>query len=167
MSVELSDAEIRHLIKEPKELPLDFRQKLGRWTKRFRHRKSSIKFDGAEKGRFTIFLRENIMNPFDFSAVLGYRLKQSTRVFRLRRYNGTGHRHTNRIEDQSFRGFHIHEATERYQALGAREDSFAVETDRFNTLDSAIDCLLRDCCCRQPDDPDQPNLFSGEPDATS
>lgn len=167
MSVELSDAEIQRLLAESKVLPLDYRQRLGRWITRFKHRKAKIRLTGVDKGQYTIMLRENLINPFDFSAILGYRLPQTTRIFRLRRYNGTGHRHTNRIESETFRGFHIHQATERYQELGAREDSFAEQTKRFNTLDGAINCLLRDCSCSLPENPDQPKLFSGESRDTS
>jgi len=36
-------------------------------------------------------------------------------------------------------------ATERYQELGAKEDSYAEPTDRFTDLGGAIDCLLADC----------------------
>ncbi len=41
-------------------------------------------------------------------------------------------------------GFHIHQATERYQARGMREDSFAVGTDRYDDLRGALFCLAED-----------------------
>ncbi|MCY4661719.1 MAG: hypothetical protein OXF93_18215 [Acidobacteria bacterium] len=69
---------------------------------------------------------------------------QSTQVFRLRRYNGRSHQHTNQIEDEVFYDFHIHFATERYQELGAREDAYALPTDRYTTLRGALDCLFED-----------------------
>jgi hypothetical protein len=69
----------------------------------------------------------------------------STKVFRLRRYNGKSHEHTNPIEKQTFYDFHIHTATERYQDLGAREDSFAEPTHRFSSIEEAVDCFLDDC----------------------
>lgn len=67
-------------------------------------------------------------------------------VFRLRRYNGKSHVHTNTLESQTVKGFHIHYATERYQRYsGAKEEGFAIATDRYQSLDSAIDCMLADC----------------------
>lgn len=65
-------------------------------------------------------------------------------LFRLRRYNGP-HEHTNSIEGTTLNDFHFHTATERYQKLGAKEDSFAEVTSRHWNLDSAIKCLLEDC----------------------
>lgn len=50
-------------------------------------------------------------------------------------------------------------ATERYQRIGWREDTFAEKTERFNTLDQAIRCLLIDCCCECPEDPGQDTLL--------
>ena len=54
------------------------------------------------------------------------RVPQSNRVFRLRRYNGKSHEHTNPIEKEIFYDFHIHTATERYQVLeNKKEDTYA------------------------------------------
>jgi hypothetical protein len=110
--------------------------------------------------RYCIMVRQSELNPLDFSAILGYYLPKTTSIFRLRRYNGK-HRHTNRIEGTAFRDFHIHVATERYQRIGAREDTYAEPTDRFNTLYQALHCLLRDGNCELPADPNQPELFGG------
>jgi hypothetical protein len=101
-----------------------------------------------------VMLRQNTINPFDFSAILGYRIPKSTRIFRLRRYNGR-HQHDNKIERETIDGFHIHEATERYQARGGKEDAYATRTDRYGTLNEAFKCLLRDCNFREPDTPQQ------------
>ena len=65
-------------------------------------------------------------------------------MFRLRRYNGRSHEHTNQIENDTFYDFHIHLATERYQELGAREDAYARPTDRYGTFRGALDCLFTD-----------------------
>lgn len=51
-------------------------------------------------------------------------------------------------------------ATERYQALGAKEESFAEPSDRFADLDAALACLLDDCGFRRPDTP-QLSLLDG------
>jgi len=90
-------------------------------------------------------IRQSMLNHFDFSVILGYKVPGFNTVFRLRRYNGK-HRHTNTIEKHPLYDFHIHTATERYQRIGGmKEDSFAEATDRYQTLDTAIQCLLDDC----------------------
>jgi hypothetical protein len=84
--------------------------------------------------------------PFDFSVILAYRPADSTEWFRLRRYNGKSHEHSNPIErEPRFYGYHVHTATERYQELGMEEDAFAEVTDRFSDLASGLDCMLQEC----------------------
>ena len=91
-----------------------------------------------------------MLNTFDFSAILGYRLPEVNTIFRLRRYNGKSHYHTNTIENERFRDFHVHEATARYQHAGSKEDHFARIDRRYFNIDGAIDCLLNDCGFRSP-----------------
>ena len=67
----------------------------------------------------------------DFSLILGFFPKNSLQVFRLRRFNGKSHEHTNKLEKETFYDFHIHMASERYQSSGLREDAFALATDRY------------------------------------
>lgn len=93
------------------------------------------------------------LNQLDFSAILAVRLPKANTVFRLRRYNGRSHEHTNRIEGQRFYGFHIHLATERYQALGMDEEAYAEPTERFCDFESAVQCLVDDCACEFYRDP--------------
>jgi hypothetical protein len=78
----------------------------------------------------------------------------------LIRYNGKSHEHTNLIEGESLYDFHIHKATQRYQEIGAREDTFAEPTDRFADFQGAIKCLANDCGFQKPYDP-QGKLFEG------
>ena len=116
----------------------------------------------APSGReFWIFLRQSTLNMFDFSAILGYQLPQLHNVFRLRRYNGRSHEHTNVLEQEKFYGYHIHTATKRYQQPGFREDHYAVTTNRYQTLEQAIECMLDDCGFRGNLE-DSP-LFKGQP----
>jgi len=76
----------------------------------------------------------------------------------LQRYNGKSHEHTNPIEGETFYDFHIHQATEKYQEMGAREDTFAKPTDRFADFQQAITCMLIDCGFEKPLD-SQGHLF--------
>ena len=79
-------------------------------------------------------------------------------LFRLRRYNGKSHEHTNRLEGRTFYEFHIHTATERYQDSGLREDAFAEPTTRLADFVGAVACALDDCGFDRPQPP-QPSLF--------
>jgi hypothetical protein len=106
----------------------------------------------SESGnQFVVFVRQSDLNMMDFSVILGYRLPQVYTVFRLRRYNGK-HQHTNVLEKQTFYDFHLHTATERYQAPGFKEDHFAETTSRHFDLESAIQCLIADCGFRTFED---------------
>ena len=100
--------------------------------------------------RFRLILRKSRINRLDFSIILAVLVPQSTQVFRLRRYNGRSHEHTNRIENETFYDFHIHFATERYQDLGAREDAYARPTSRYGTFRGALECLLTDASFSVP-----------------
>jgi hypothetical protein len=76
----------------------------------------------------------------------------------LRRYNGKSHEHTNLIEGGTFYDYHIHQATERYQQIGASEDTYAESTNRFSDFHKAISCMINDCAFETPFDP-QRKLF--------
>jgi len=157
MTVELTDEQIRSLIEAPKELPDDYEAQLKKMSVRRKHKRSSLEI-ASESGRFTIKLRQSTLNAFDFSAILGYHVPGSTRVFLLRRYNGN-HRHKNPLEKAVIDGFHVHAATERYQTAGEDEETYAEATDRYATLDAALGCLLRDCNFRPPES-SQGQLFA-------
>ena len=81
-------------------------------------------------------------------------------MFRLRRYNGKSHQHKNHIEKDVIYDFHIHYATERYQLIGKKEESFAVASDRYSTLHEAVGCLISDCGFVLPEG-DQGDMFGG------
>lgn len=152
MPIYLTDTEIEQLIQERKQLPIDYRAKVQVRPKRG-HKEREIDVAGENGGRFRLILRQGELNPLDFSIILAYLPPGSNQVFRLCRYNGKSHEHSNAIEMRTFYDFHIHQATSRYQQLGAREDTFAVRTDRFSDFSSALECLLLDCAFDVPPDP--------------
>src|ERR1035437_3781421 len=129
MSIQYTDTQVRVLIEEPKPLPEDFRQRLLLRQKRG-HREQQLDVGGTQGGSLRVILRQTAENALDFSAILACLGERSTSTFRLRRYNGKSHEHTNLIERQRFYDFHVHTATARYQELGAREDAFAEEAGR-------------------------------------
>lgn len=140
----LTDQEISALIGENKPLPADYRRRILVRPKRG-HKERELDLKGESGNEFRLVLRQSIYNPLDFSIILAYRPPMSNVLFRLRRYNGKSHEHTNIIEGVKFYGYHIHQATERYQQIGAREDFYAEETDRFSDFHKAISCLIEDC----------------------
>ena len=134
------------LIAERKPLPANWRTQFRLHTKRG-HDERELEVIGGDGNEFHVILRKSHLNPLDFSVILGVRVPKSNRVFRLRRYNGKSHEHTNRIEKETFYDFHIHLATERYQQLGTREpreDAYAKVTDRYSDATVALDCLIAD-----------------------
>ena len=110
------------------------------------------------ENEFRLILKQNAINQFNYSIILAVRVPQSNQLFRLRRCNGRSHEHTNHIEGVTFYDFHIHLATERYQALGAREDAYAEPTDRYSDFHSALQCMIADANLEVPPDP-QGHLF--------
>jgi len=111
---------------------------------------------GENESDFRLIFRQSLLNPLDFSIILAYRPSHSNILFRLRRYNGKSHEHTNIIEGETFYDYHIHQATERYQEIGAREDSYAEQTDRFSEFNQAISCLIMDCGLEIPSGTQRP-----------
>jgi hypothetical protein len=141
----IPDALINELVTETKALPAGL---LGPFkpTERNGHWIKGYEFECPSGNRFVIKLRQACANPMNFSVILGYVLPGTYTVFRLRRFNGKSHFHTNIIEGTSrFYDYHIHLATERYQKTGFDEDHFAEITHRFWDMKSAIDCLVKDC----------------------
>lgn len=157
MAARYSDPEINAVIQETKPLPEGWRAKL-RLKEKPGHRERDFDLSGSEGNEFRITLRQNRINVLDFSVILGVRVPESNQVFRLLRYNGKSHEHTNRLEAETFYDFHIHRATERYQEQGPREDAYAEPTDRYESLEEAFRCLMEDANLQAPPDP-QGTLF--------
>jgi hypothetical protein len=140
----LTDETIRKLLEERKPMPAHL-QPLGTLGERNHHERKDFSITAASGNEFCVFVRKAVLNMLDFSVVLGYQLPDVHRVFRLRRYNGKAHLHTNVLERQTFYDFHVHTATERYQRPGFREEHFAEVTNRYHDLQGAIRCLIEDC----------------------
>src|SRR3989338_11143527 len=144
MPNELSDQDITRLLAERKPLPEDYQSRLQLRAKSG-HKERELDITGDDGSDFQLIIRQSLFNVLDFSVILGYSMPGSNVLFRLRRYNGRSHEHTNRIEGNTFYDFHIHTATERYQAAGYEEDHYAESTGRFADLSEAIQCMLQDC----------------------
>jgi hypothetical protein len=140
----LTDDAIDTLLKARKPIPDGLYPLTKKMASRNQNSRAEFDVDCNTGERFVIAIRQNEINPLNFSVILGYRMPGLSTVFRLRRYNGK-HTHSNPIEKiGQFREFHRHTATERYQKLGAKEDHFAEIDTRFHNVDGAIQCLLED-----------------------
>jgi hypothetical protein len=159
MPIFLTDAEIAVLIAERKPLPSDYQAQMRLKPKRG-HKERELDLKGGTGNEFRLVLRQSLFNPLDFSVILVFRPPKTNEVFRLRRYNGKSHEHTNAIERQTFYDFHVHTATERYvRDSGLEEDAFAEPTDRYGDFTGAISCMLNDCGFEFPAG-SIPDLFS-------
>ena len=157
MPVTYLDHEIESLVQEERTVSADWPSRIRLMPKRG-HNERHLDIPGAAGSEFRLILRQNQINQLDFSVILAVRVPRSNQLFRLRRYNGRSHEHTNQIESVTFHDFHIHFATERYQELGAREDAYAEPTDRFGDFRGALQCLTEDANLKAPPEP-QGDLF--------
>ncbi len=158
MPVLLDDEKIKRLVDEPKPLPQEYQKRITLKPKSG-HKRAELAVSGVNGSDFSLILRQSISNPLDFSVILVCRVPGTGVSLRLRRYNGKSHEHRNKLEEEKFCGFHIHQATERYQQEpGLDEDTFAEPTDRYADLDGALHCMLTDCGFQLPPNT-QPNLL--------
>jgi hypothetical protein len=142
MAVRFKDDEISDMLKESKRLNGPLRRPLALRSKRG-HKELQIEARGQSGKRYRFIIRQSEFNVLDFSVILAH-VPDDGIEFRLRRYNGSSHEHQNLIERERFDGFHIHTATARYQDRGAKEDSFAVPSDKYGDLEGAVSLALVD-----------------------
>lgn len=154
MAAKYSDDEIAKMIAARKQLPADYKSCTKLRDKRG-HKESFLDVAGDDGNSFRLILRQGMFNILDFSIILAVAIPDSNQLFRLRRYNGKSHEHSNEIEKNTFYDFHVHMATERYQDLGAREDTFAETSGKFNDYHSALRCMFEECGFELPYDPQQ------------
>lgn len=142
----VSDEKIQELLEERKVLCVQWHKNAASKSKRNEEERHLV-ITGDVGHKFKIIVRENQINPLrNFSAILGFCRPKPDGLFHLRRYNGNSHQHTNAIPDgqKAFNGFHIHYATEKYQVEGEGEDDYAEETDRYQDVSGALECLMED-----------------------
>lgn len=144
----LSDGEIEALIQERKLLPIEWIQKFVE-VKKKGHTEYHLNVPGNAGRDFEIIRRESNFDLANFSVVLGVYFPGENECFRLRRYNGNNHTHTNRIEKVEVCGFHIHMTTEKYQRKNLQDnriqiDGYAEPTTRYQDIEGALRCLIKD-----------------------
>lgn len=155
--MKFSDSEIARMLEERKPLPGKYHLRVQLREKRG-HKEGELDVVGENGTQYRLILRQSDFNILDFSIILAVIPSKSNQLFRLRGYNGKHGEHTNKIEGETFYNFHIHEATERYQESGMKEDAFAKVTDRYADFHGALRCMIEDCGFETPLDA-IPNLF--------
>lgn len=116
-----------------------------RETPKGKHIEKNIEvLSNDSKYRFTLITRQSKLIPDNYSCGLLWHASPTNRVM-LTRYNGSDHEHTNPLEGEAFSfSCHIHRATERYIAAGRKFEHYATATERYNSLDGAMVCLMKD-----------------------
>lgn len=113
--------------------------------------RAAISIRGSAGSRFTLHFRQSLSRQHDFSIVLAYHSDESRTQLRLRRYNGSTHRHTNRLDGEQLpKQCHIHRMTERYQRRHVVKPSISVDgqaepTDLYEDLQGAWRLCLAEC----------------------
>lgn len=98
----------------------------------------------SESGNtFVVRIRQNTIYKSDFSVILLYE-DDGNNLHIIKRYNGV-HTHTNKIEKNKLRGFHVHTTTERYQEKGYKPEGYAEVTDAYFDWKGALDTMIKEC----------------------
>ncbi len=117
-----------------------------------------ISTDGAHE--FALFTRQSLLLPEGFSAGLRWLAKSGESIM-LMRCNGSDHPHSNKVEHERFdSACHIHQATERYLAVGKKVEGYAQPTKEYRTLNGALYHIVHQCnITGLKTEPDEPDLF--------
>lgn len=141
-------------LQELREMPKRVTNPRARWSKKPTnkpvHNQRSFKVQSEWKTKiptlagqvvylFEIYQRQNLLDGKDFSCGIAYLPPGGSRLT-LARYNGPSHQ---AHEDIVYRA-HIHIATAAAMAAGKRPEHGATETNRYETLEGALACLLTD-----------------------
>jgi len=117
-----------------------------------------VSIDGSHE--FSLFTRQSLLLPEGFSVGLRWLAKSGEPVI-LMRCNGSDHPHTNSLErDRIDYACHIHQATERYLAVGKKSEGYAQQTKEYRTLEGALHHIVRLCnITGLKTEQDEPDLF--------
>ena len=140
-------------LKELRKMPKRVTNPGARWskkpTKKPVHDQRSFKARSESKANiltsaggvylFEIFQRQNIRDTKDYSCGIAFLPPGDSRLT-LARYNGPSHQPHGEIVYRP----HIHKATAAAIAAGKHPEHEATETDRYETLEGALACLIKD-----------------------
>jgi len=112
-----------------------------RWSDKPGHKQRNFEARGGDDDGedFGIYQRQNRKRRYDFSCGISY-LPRVGKSLILTRYHGPSRRSHGDIVYQP----HIHRASERAIASGKMPDREATATDRFDSIEGALNCLIED-----------------------
>lgn len=140
----ISDLDIQKLIEDIKPIPY---QVINGIKPKVREDKKhlvwSYELQSGSWNTFVVKIRQNTIYKFDFSVILSYK-DDGNNLHIIKRYNGI-HTHTNKIEKNKIRDFHIHTTTERYQEKGYEPEGYAEATEAYSDWRGALDTMIKEC----------------------
>lgn len=148
MSQQITDAQIEAWLNEPKPVPKDFRDWFAPNVATAENINRAHVITGGNGSRFGIHVRQGMVLQNDFS--IGLRLVRQGGVgdIPLARCNGWHEEHKNMLDRKTpnYRinpnTCHIHTQQARYFAIKPKKIGFALETNAFNDLASAIEYFV-------------------------
>jgi len=139
----LKDDFINELIRIPKYIPKGLKDPF-KMKEDNGHLRSSVDLISDNTNyKFTLSTRKLIKDPMDFSVVFTY-TDISGREYIIRRFNGDHGRHYHKNTGSYISGPHIHTITESAQKEYHKDETEAVETNLYKTLDQAIDFSMKE-----------------------
>lgn len=149
-TVYFTDDEIAAMLQVPKRLSADYEIRLRpkRSNSAVKQLQGAIDVPGDDGQTYRIVVRCVAGAPESFSVILCVSgVPTHDGVFRLRRYNGHDHQHTNELEGNTIAfEYHMHTATERYQDhIPDRPDWYAVPRSGFESYWDALQVMLDEC----------------------
>lgn len=153
----LDDAFVDELIKIPKYIPKGSKD-LSKMKEDNGHFRASVELlcDHVNY-RFTLSVRKLIKDPMDFSVIFIY-ADINGREYIIRRFNGDHGRHYHRNTNKYVSGPHIHKITESAQREFRKDETEAVETDSYKTLEQAIGFAMNELNIRREEAKGTENL---------
>lgn len=139
----LSDAEVEELVRIPKYIPDSVKDPFKPKTDGAHFRSAVNLICEDQRYKFTLSTRKLIKDPMDFSVIVIYK-DINGRKYIIRRYNGDHGRHYHKDTGLWISGPHIHSITERAQREYHKDETEAAETDRYKTLEQAIEVAMED-----------------------
>ena len=98
MVVMHTDKQVDAFVEERKPLPANWQHRT-RWRAKCGQDGRYPDVNGEKGTEFRLILRRTRVNGVDYSIILAVLVRRAAQVFRLRRYNGRSHEHTNEIEN--------------------------------------------------------------------
>lgn len=139
----LKESFVKELIEIPKYIPKGEKEpfKLKEDNGHFRY--PVVLITDYPEYKFTFSVRKLIKDPMDYSVLFTY-TDLNGREYIIRRFNGDHGRHYHKDVGKYITGPHIHAILENSQKYYHKDETEAVETDQYKTLEQAIEYAMKE-----------------------